>query len=65
MMFLVSLFGALSPEKFCLRLCFWSLAIYTLGLRAFYFGAPRCLDPALKQGTTFGAPHVGASIFKF
>jgi hypothetical protein len=28
-------------------------------------GAPRCLDPALKQGTkkSFGATHFGASIF--
>jgi hypothetical protein len=41
----------------------WGFAFGGLGL----FGAPSCLDRALKQGTkkSFGAPHFGASIFKF
>jgi hypothetical protein len=45
----------LGPRVFYVGLCVWSI------------GAPRCLDPALKQGTKkpFGASLFGASIFKF
>jgi hypothetical protein len=58
----------LEPRLFKL----WGLAVFLVWGFAFggffgLFGAPRCLDPALKQGTkkSFGAPHFGASIFKF
>jgi hypothetical protein len=75
-----SLFGAPCPKKeqkmLCLRACIWSLAFFNFGASRFWgfafgglglFRAPRCLDPALKQGTkkSFGALHFGASIFNF
>ena len=47
-------FSTLGPHGFFSSLG-WDFAFGGLGL----FRAPRCLDPALKQGTkkSFGAPH--------
>jgi hypothetical protein len=83
MIFLASLYGAPCPKKeqkkfVCgpvfgaslFKLCqasrflsVWRFAFAGLGL----FGAPHCLDPALKQAEpkTVWAPYFGALIFKF
>jgi hypothetical protein len=65
-------------KKNCLWPCFWSIAFQTLGPRGFLFGgfafrglglfgAPRCLDSALKQETKnrFGLSYLGPRFLNF